>query len=251
MQTTLDRTKGDERAIRLIEAYRERGERRAMERLLSLHGRLLNKVVSRYAASSGEPREDLLQIGYVGLVKAVKDYDTSSPARFSSYAYAKLEGELQHHLRDSALVKRPRWAKSFYSKMSAATTRLTAELGRPPLVEEIAREVNVAPEGVMEVMKLFADTDCRSLDAERGGEESPDLSAIKSLQYETFSLPIEDRILLEESLKALTELQRKAVYLFFYRDLTQTEVGKELGVTQRKVSDIIASATRTMRKVMG
>ena len=88
-------------------------------------------------------------------------------------------------------MKRPRWARSLHAKVSEATTRLTAELGRPPLIEEVAGEVNITPEGVSELMKLFCDTDVTSLDA--GEEEEVDVSAIKSLQYETFSLPVEDR----------------------------------------------------------
>ncbi|MGI8519598.1 MAG: sigma-70 family RNA polymerase sigma factor, partial [Actinomycetota bacterium] len=118
-------------------------------------------------------------------------------------------------------------------------------LGREPLIEEVAGEVNITPEGVSEVMKLFCDTDAASLD---GGEhEGVDVSAIKSLHYETFSLPIEDRILLEQALESLTELQSKVVYLFFYKDLSQTEIGQMLSLPQRKISRIVASATKSMR----
>ena len=236
------------RVIRLVEAYRERGDQRAFGRILALHDNLLNSIVGRYAASSGEPYEDLLQVGYVGLIKAVNGYETGSKARFSSYAYSRIDGELQHHLRDTALMKKPRWARSLYSRIAEATNRLTSELGRPPLVEEIANDVNVTPEGVMEVMKLFLDTSVCSLDEERGGEEEPHLSAIKSLQYETFSLPVEDRIVLEQALESLTKLQGKVVYLFFYKDLSQTEIGKRLGLPQRKISDIIASSIKALRK---
>src|SRR5918999_6051899 len=119
----------NDRVIGLLEAYREKGDRRAIERIIALHARLLNSIVGRYAASSGEPYEDLLQVGYVGLIKAVNGYETGSKAAFSSYAYSKVDGELQHHLRDTALMKKPRWARSLYSKISNATTRLTSELG--------------------------------------------------------------------------------------------------------------------------
>ncbi len=243
----------NERVIRLIRAYREKGDRRAVERIFSMHGRILNHIVRRYAGYSGEPYEDLLQVGYVGLIKAVNNYKTDSAARFSSYAYAMIDGEIRHHFRDTALVKRPRWARSLYSKISEATTKLTGELGRPPLVEEIAREVNVTPEGVVEVMKLFMNTNVSSLDEPgpgSGGGDEPNVAAIKSLQYEAFSLPIEDRILLEQGLESLTELQRNVVYLFFYKDLSQTEIGKRLGLPQRKVSRVIAAATKSLYQVM-
>ena len=144
-------------------------------------------------------------------------------------------------------MKKPRWARSLYSKISEATTRLTSDLGRPPLIEEIAREVNVTPEGIREVMRLFLDTNVCSLDGEHDGEDEPDLSAIKSLHYENFSLPIEDRIALEQALESLTKLQGKVIYLFFYKDLSQTEIGKRLGLPQRKISDIIASSIKSLR----
>jgi RNA polymerase sigma-B factor len=243
--TPVEKRVADDSVVGLIEAYRDRNDRRAIERLLSMHARLLNHLVGRYAACSGEPYEDLHQVGYVGLMKAVNGYRLDSEAKFSSYAYTMIEGEIKHHLRDTALVKKPRWARSLHVRVSEATTRLTSELGRPPLVEEVAQEVNIAPEGVTELMKLFCDTDVMSLDA--GEDDEVDVSAIKSLRYETFSLPVEDRILLEQALESLNELQRKVVYLFFYKDLCQTEIGKKLGLSQRKTSRTVASAVKVLK----
>src|SRR5919107_603513 len=231
--------------VGLIEAYRERGDRRAVERIFSMNVKILNHIVRRYASSSDESYEDLLQVGYVGMMKAINGYRLDSEAKFSSYAYSMIEGEIKHHLRDTALVKRPRWARSLYAKVFEATNRLTNELGRPPLIEEVAGEVNITPEGVSELMKLFSDTDVLSLEA--GEDEEVDVSAIKSIQYETFSLPVEDRILIEQALESLTELQRKVVYLFFYKDLCQTEIGRKLGLSQRKTSRTVASAVKVLK----
>src|SRR5215217_698858 len=161
-----NRVAGDP-VVSLIEAYREQGDRRALEQILSMNVKILNHIVRRYASSSDESYEDLLQVGYVGLMKAINSYRLDSEAKFSSYAYSMIEGEIKHHLRDTALIKKPRWARGLHAKVTEATTRLTAELGRPPLVEEVAGEVNIAPEGVSELMKLFSDTDVMSLD---GGE---------------------------------------------------------------------------------
>src|SRR5215218_4783049 len=239
-----NRVAGDP-VVSLIEAYRERGDRRAVEQILAMNVKILNHVVRRYALSSDEPYEDLVQVGYVGMMKAVNGYRLDSEAKFSSYAYSMIEGEIKHHLRDTALVKRPRWARSLHAKVSEATRRLTNELGRPPLIEEVAGEVNITPEGVSELMKLFCDTDVLSLDG--GGDEGVDLSVIKSLHYETFALPVEDRIVLEQALDSLNELQRKVVYLFFYKDLCQTEIGRKLGLSQRKTSRTVASAVKAMK----
>jgi RNA polymerase sigma-B factor len=243
--TPREKRAADGSVVGLIEAYRDRGDRQAIERLLSMHARLLNHLVGRYAACSEEPYEDLHQVGYVGLMKAVNGYRLDSEAKFSSYAYSMIEGEIKHHLRDAALVKKPRWARSLHAQVTEATARLTAELGRPPLIEEVAGVVNVTPEGVSELMKLFSDTDVMSLDAGEDGEV--DVSAIKSLRHETFSLPVEDRIVLEQAMETLSELQRKVVYLFFYKDLCQTEIGKKLGLSQRKTSRTVASAVKALK----
>lgn len=249
--TTAGRVEND-RTLRLIKAYRASGDQRAIRKLFEVHGRILNHIVRRYASSSNETYEDLLQVGYVGFVKAVNGYKVDSDAKFSSYAYSMIDGEIRHYFRDTALVKRPRWARSLYSKVSEATMRLTAELGRPPLVEEIAQDVNVTPDGVLELMKLFMDTNVASLDGdERENETGVDVSAIKNIQYEAFALPLEDKIQLESALESLSELQGQVVHLFFYKDLSQTEIGKMLNLPQRKVSRIIASATKSLRDVLG
>jgi RNA polymerase sigma-B factor len=244
MAPTRTRAAGDP-VVSLIEAYWERGDRRAVERIISMNLKILNHIVRRYTASSDESYEDLLQVGFVGMMKAVNRYRLDSEAKFSSYAYSMIEGEIKHHLRDTALVKRPRWARSLHARITEATRRLSAELGREPLIEELADEVNVTPESVSELMKLFSDTDVLSLDG--GDDDEVDVSAIKSLRYESFALPIEDRILLEQALESLTELQRKVVYLFFYKDLCQTEIGKKLGLSQRKTSRTVASAIKVLK----
>src|SRR5215204_1270702 len=94
---TANRAAGDP-AVSLIEAYREHGDRRAGEQILAMNVKILNHIVRRYASSSEEPYEDLLQVGYVGMMKAVSGYRLDSEAKFSSYAYTMIEGEIKHHL---------------------------------------------------------------------------------------------------------------------------------------------------------
>jgi RNA polymerase sigma-B factor len=239
-----DRWAEEEKVTYLLDSYRQKGDQQAVEQLFSMYSRLLNHIVRRHVCASGEPYEDLLQVGHVGLLKAVQGYEVDSEAKFGSYAYAMIDGELRHHRRDTGLVKKPRWARSLYAQVSQATVQLTEKLGRPPRIEEVAEEANVTLEGIHELMRLFHETDVTSLDGE------PDLSAIKSVRYENFSLPIEDRIALEHALESLSEFQRKVVYLFFYKDLTQTEIGKRLGLSQRKVSRTISSATGTLHALL-
>lgn len=229
----------------LIRAYRQTGDRRAIETIVEMHKGLLVHLAGRHARVSDESHEDLMQVAYVGLMKAVRNHDDVRGVEFATYAYAVVEGEIRHHLRDSALVKKPRWARGLYSRVISTTSRLEGELGRSPELEEIAEEVNVSPVGIVELMKLYGDTSVVSLDG--AAEDGVDLSAIRSIHHESFSLPIEDRIVLEQAIESLTEVQRKVVYLFFYKDLTQTEVGKRLGLSQRKVSRLVASSLKTLR----
>lgn len=235
----------ERRVIELLDVYREDADSIALEELLVMHERLLSHVVWRHAGSSGENYEDLRQAGYVGFMKAVQGYEPDRGARFATYAYAMIDGEIRHHHRDNGNIKIPRWARSLYARISEATVRLEEGLGREPSVEEISEEINVTPEGIHELMKLFHDTDVSSL------EEDLDLSAIRSLRRESFALPVEDRIVLEQALDSLSELQRKVVYLFFYKDLTQTEIGRRLGIPQRKVSRTIASSKDALRGFLG
>jgi RNA polymerase sigma-B factor len=236
--------------LSLLAAYRE-GDDHALRLIFDGHERLLTHIVHRYKHYSEETYEELRQVGYVGLLKAARGYETygtyetGHEASFGSYAYAKIDGELRHHLRDNGLVKRPRWARSLHARISEATVRLSTELGRLPLPGEVAEEVNLTTEGVLELLKLFSDTEVSSLD---GSGEEVDLSAIRSHRHESFSLPVEDKIALEEALEQLTELQRRVVYLFFYKDLSQTEIGRRLGLPQRKVSRVIASSMKSMKK---
>ena len=229
----------------LIRAYKETGDRKAIETIVEMNRGLISHLAGRHARISDETHEDLVQVAHVGLMKAVKNYEEASGAGFATYAYAIIDGEIRHHLRDTQLVKKPRWSRSLYFKVTSAATRLEADLGRRPELEEIAEDVNVSPDGIVELMKLYHDTSVVSLDG--AGEGGVDLSAIKSIHHESFSLPIEDRIVLEQAIESLSDLQRKVVYLFFYKDLTQTEVGKHLGLSQRKVSRVVASSVKALR----
>lgn len=229
----------------LVRAYRLAGDRRMLEEIVEMHGGLLAHLARRHASISDESQEDLMQVAHVGLLKAVKNYEACSGAGFATYAYAVVDGEIRHHLRDTALVKRPRWSRGLYARVTAATTQLEAELGRRPELQEISAAVNVSPDGIVELMKLYHDTSIVSLDGAE--EDGVDISAIKSVRQESFSLPIEDRIVLEQAIESLTEIQRKVVYLFFYKDLTQTEVGRHLGLSQRKVSRLVDASVKALR----
>ena len=132
-------------------------------------------------------RRPSLRYAMGGLIKAVNDHETDTAARFRSYAYAVNRRRTPAPLQRHGAGKASEVGTEPVLEDPEATTKLTGELGRPPLVEEIAKEVNVAPEGVVEMTRLFLNTNVSSPDEpgpSSGGEDEPNVSATKSLQYE-------------------------------------------------------------------
>lgn len=220
----------------LLAAYR-RGDLSALDRLLEKNEPLLHHALKRFSYSS-EPYEDLFQVARLGFMKAVHRYDETRGIAFSTYAIAIADGEIRHHLRDALLVRQPRWARGLYTQIVQAQTEFFREHGRSPTIAEVADLVNIQQKGILEIIRAQASLNVHSLDEPFDGPDAraPDRTLVRSIRAESFSLPIEDRILLYEALGALSELQKKIIYLLFFGDLTQQEVADEIGLTQRTVS---------------
>jgi RNA polymerase sigma-B factor len=189
--------------------------------------------------SGGGKDEDLLQSGYEGLLKAVHRFDPSRGTRFTTYASACITGEIRHELRRKNAFDRPKWAADLQKGILSAVGELLQEKGRPPTLQEISAAVNIREEGVREALK-----------AGRVPFDELDTTQIKSIHYVSFQLPVEDRILLRQALEQLNVLQRRVVYLFFYHDLTQSEVAKQLGTTQRQVSRLLRKGLDSLARLI-
>ena len=212
--------------------------------------RLLHHVLKRFATAD-EPYEDLLQVANLGLIKAVQRFDPGKGVRFSTYAVPVIEGEVRHHLRDSLLLRQPRWVKSVYHQIEDAVGSLTRKLGRPPQLSEISAEVNISEAGILEVLNVYARIDLQGLpDSYADSGPVADPGEVHSLHLTSFSLPIEDRIALYDALDLLTAFQRKLIYLLFFREFTQHEVAAALGLTQKKVSRESIKALARLKQVM-
>ena len=236
----------------LVKRYQETKDPEILEKLVSSNQGLLHTVLKRFSYFP-DPYEDLLQVANLGLIKAAQRYDSSHGAGFSSYATAIVDGEVRHHLRDSVLMRQPRWLRKSEKRIEDASIELTRKLKRPPSLSEISEAVNISEQGILEIMRVYANVSLHNVDdpvAHDRLESSPDFSLINSKHYESFSLPIEDKIVLEEALDALNAIQKKIVYLLFYKDLTQAEVAKELGLTQRKISRESAKALNRLKAVL-
>jgi RNA polymerase sigma-B factor len=237
----------------LLAAYTETGSTATLDEIVRRNQNLLHHILKRFAYAS-DPYEDLLQVANLGLIKAAQRFDAERGVRFSTYATAIVDGELRHHLRDSLLMKQPRWVKKVYHEIQAKSTELMHKLGRPPEVSELARALNINEAGILEVMNLYARIDLHSRNepfAPGELDEGADPRMVHSLRRESFALPIEDRIALYDALDKLSAFQRRLIYLLFFKELTQTEVADELGMTQKKVSRECIKALGRLKQLLG
>lgn len=237
----------------LLAAYTETGSTATLDEVVRRNQDLLHHILKRFAYAS-DPYEDLLQVANLGLIKAAQRFDAQRDVRFSTYATAIVDGELRHHLRDSLLMRQPRWVKKVYHEIQAKSTELMHKLGRPPEVSELARALNINEAGILEVMNLYARIDLHSRNepfAPGELDEGADPRMVHSLRRESFALPIEDRIALYDALDKLSAFQRRLIYLLFFKQLTQTEAADELGLTQKKVSRESIKALGRLKQLLG
>lgn len=236
----------------LVGVYQESNCIECLDILVRRNEGLLHHVIKRFAYSS-EPYEDLFQVARIGLLKAAQRYDPTRADSFATYASALVDGEVRHHLRDNLLVRIPRWAKSIYVRIMRTQQEYFQREGRSPTIAEIAQETNIQEEGILEILRVYGATNLHSLDepfADGLENLSPNRDLLRSLRQETFSLPIEDRITLYESVAKLSGMQRKLIYLLFFREFTQKEAGAELGMSQRNISRERTRALERLRALL-
>ena len=237
----------------LLVIYAETASPASLDELVRRNQNLLHHILKRFAYAH-EPYEDLLQVANLGLIKAAQRFDAERGVKFSTYATAIVDGELRHHLRDSLLMRQPRWVKKVYGEIQAKSNELLRKLGRPPELSELAQALNINEAGILEVTNLYARIELHSHNEPYGPgemEARADRGIVRSLRQESFALPIEDRITLYSALDKLSAFQRRLIYLLFFRDLTQTEVAEELGLTQKKVSRESIKALGKLKTLLG
>jgi RNA polymerase sigma-B factor len=202
----------------------------------------LVKSIAYKFKNSGEPLEDLEQVGYIGLINALNLYKPERGVKFETYATWLIAGEIRHYIRDKhSIMKIPRWMKGLNKN------------NRFPRLSEISDKINITEEGVKEILKARDAVQVVSLDQERRKYDynlSPLLDKIKSKHYEDFRLPIEDVITIRSSFSKLKKIQRKVIYYIFVKDLTQKRVAKKLEISQRQVSRIKESALKDLKEDM-
>ncbi len=230
----------DARLHRLAEPARFAGARadpRERERLIAAHLPLARAMAQRYLGSD-EPFEDLLQVACVGLVEAVDRFDPAHGFAFSSFATPTILGELRRHFRDRAWsVRPPRGLQELSLRIDRTTDPLTAELGRPPSVGDLADALEVGEHHILEALAVASAYRAAPLPADDDDDENgrADVPAAVDDGYAR----AEQRALLAPLLRTLTEAERRIIHLRFHDDLTQTEIAARVRGSQVQVSRVL------------
>ena len=235
----------NEETMELLRRARD-GDQGARTALIEGNLRLVLSVIQRFS-SRGENSDDLFQVGCVGLIKAIDNFDMSQPVKFSTYGVPMIVGEIRRYLRDNSAIRISRGLRDTAYQALQARERLMAAGQREPTVEQIAQELNLSREDVVFAMDAMASPlslyDPVYSDA---GDTLRLMDQIRDTKNTDEAWT--DRIALKDALKRLNERERRILSLRFYEGKTQMEVSGEIGISQAQVSRLEKGAINTIRK---
>lgn len=222
------------------------GDKAAREALVEQNMGLVYSVVRRFK-NRGVEMEDLIQIGCVGLLKAIDKFDVSYDVKFSTYAVPMITGEIKRFLRDDGMIKVSRSLKEASWKAYAARESLERKLGREPSLNEIAEEIQVSVEEL--ALALDASAEVESLHKVIYQGEGNDISLMERIEEPVSQGELLlNRMLLEEILQTLEPKERQIIYLRYFCEKTQSDIAKMLSISQVQVSRM---EKRILKKLRG
>lgn len=236
-----------EEALRLLALAKE-GDESAQELLVKRNIALVKSIIKKYL-NRGVDYDDLFQIGCLGLVKAIENYDPAYQVRFSTYAVPMIAGEVKRYLRDDGMVKVSRSLKELAIKVAAAQEKLNLRFGREAGIMEIAEETGADPGDI--VMALEASRPHASIYDPVYGDDSDACVMDKLASDEDCESGIVNRILLKELLSQLDPRERQLIMMRYFMNKTQSDTAKELGVSQVQVSRLESKILKKLRDVAG
>lgn len=224
----------------------KQGDLSARDEFINGNLKLVLSVIQRFS-NRGENLDDLFQVGCIGLIKSIDNFDTSQDVRFSTYAVPMIIGEIRRYLRDNNMVRVSRSMRDTAYKALAAKERLSNSLGREPTVEEISSQVGLPREEV--VMAMEAIIEPVSLYDPVYSDESDSLYIMDQVRDDTDNDNnwIEE-ISLRQAINQLTEREKHILSLRFFAGKTQVEVASEVGISQAQVSRLEKSALTQIKK---
>jgi RNA polymerase sigma-B factor len=220
----------------------------ARDSLVELHLPLVEHLARRFAGR-GEPLDDLVQVGTIGLIKAVDRFDLERGVEFSTYATPTIVGEIKRHFRDKGwAVRVPRRLQELRLSLSSATEELSHALGRAPTVAEIATKLGVSEDDVLEGLESANAYSTISLDAGVDDDGSP-AAVLDTIGIEDEALEgVEYRESLRPLLAELSPRERQILVLRFFRNMTQSQIAAEIGISQMHVSRLLARTLAQLRE---
>lgn len=222
----------------------QRQRDRIVERCLPLADHIARRFDGR-----GEPRDDLVQVARVGLVNAVIRFNVDAGSDFVSFAVPTIMGEVRRHFRDNSWsVKVPRRLKELHLRLGSATAELSQRLGRAPTASELAEELGMDRDEVVEGLVAGSSYNTLSIDSggNSGNEDAPAIA--DTLGDVDLGLDqIENREALRPLLAALPERERMVLLLRFFENLTQTQIAERVGISQMHVSRLLAKSLARLR----
>ena len=212
----------------------QQGDKKARDTVFEENTGLIYSVAKRFVGR-GVEMEDLIQIGSIGLLKAVDHFNASFEVKFSTYAVPMIAGEIKRYLRDDGILKVSRSLKENCVRIYSAREKLEKELGREPVMEEIAQSAQLSVDEV--VMSLESGAEVESLHKIIYQGDGNDISLMDRLQEKEMGQDAAlNRIFLDEILKKLDARERQLIYMRYFKDMTQTEIAAEMGISQVQVS---------------
>lgn len=207
----------------------------------------LAEYLARRFAGRGEAQDDLVQVASLGLLNAVDRFDLDRQVQFSTYAAVTIVGELKRHFRDKGwAIRVPRRLQEIALRINAELSDLSQELGRSPTVDELAERCEATSEEILEAMEASQAYSTSSLDTPTGDEGA---APIDMLGTDDPSIAVlEEWESIAPAVRDLPQRERMALYLRFFRGLTQSEIAREIGVSQMHVSRILAQTLRSLRQ---
>ena len=212
----------------------QQGDKEARDTIFEENAGLVYCVAKRFLGR-GVEMEDLVQIGSIGLLKAIDHFDRSYDVRFSTYAVPMILGEIRRYLRDDGILKVSRSLKENCVRIYSAREKLEKELGREPVLEEIAAAAELSVEEAL--ISLESGAEVESLHKIIYQGDGNDISLMDRLQEKENGQDLAlNRIFLDEILQKLKVKERQLIYMRYFKDMTQTEIAAELGISQVQVS---------------
>ena len=221
------------------------------ERLVMNHMNLVRFLAKKFA-NRGEPLDDLIGVGTIGLMHAIDRFDPERGIRFATFATPTILGEIKRHFRDRGwAIKVPRRLQEVNLAANKAVELLTTKLNRPPTVQEVSEQINASMEETLEGMELGHLYELVSLDNELGDDDESrsrleDYVGQEDVAFEEYGL----RSRLEDAIGRLSPRERKIIILRFFKGWSQTDVARELNISQMHVSRLQHKALARLREMV-